>query len=72
MAIALMFEVDGKPPPWSPPDFARLQAALEALERRRDLDIDLPDVRHDICHAIGALRSILAAEPIGAMGAVSS
>lgn len=61
MTIALMLEVDGKPPRWSRQDAAKLEAALEVLQRRFGLDIDRPTERHDIRHAVGALWSVLAA-----------
>jgi hypothetical protein len=61
MTIALMLEVDGKPPRWTHEDVAKLEATLEALERRHALDIDRPAERDNIRHALGALWSVLAA-----------
>ncbi|HEX2890448.1 hypothetical protein [Vineibacter terrae] len=61
MSIQLMFEIDGRPPAWQTDEAARLEAVVDILQRRYDLDIDRPGERCDIRQAIEALRPVLAA-----------
>jgi hypothetical protein len=72
MSIVISFITEGRPPAWDVSDVAKLQAAVEALEYRLDLDMDRPDERHRIRHALDALLPVLAvangekAEPVAA------
>jgi len=47
MSINLIFDAEalGKAPPWDPADAAKLEAALEVLQRRHGLDVDWPTER---------------------------
>jgi len=61
MSIALAFGDDGMPPRWNPEEAAKLEAAVEVLQRRHDLSADRPDELRYIWHAIGALWPVLSA-----------
>ncbi len=61
MSIDLIFndETLGKAPAWDPADVEKLEAALEVLQRRCDLDMDDRSTRPFIRNAVGSVWTVL-------------
>lgn len=59
MSIDLIFDTEGKVPAWDATDVAKLEAALEVLQHRCDLDMDDVGERSYIRNAVGALWPVL-------------
>ena len=61
MSIALTFGDEAVPPHWNAEDAAKLEAAVDVLQRRHALGVDGPHEIRFIWHAIGALWPVLEA-----------